>query len=104
MELRIMAGATPGIELGEPRETRSLKVTISPADAAPEVVGSLLEPFGRLDGTVAWLSIDALRSGAGVGTEGGPPAAEFTAMIDYARGQGWVSADGLEVRAHCERA
>lgn len=55
--------------------------------------------YGSFDGEHAWLDIEALR--------GAKPDVDhtwhtqFTAMIRYAAKQGWVSAEGGTVRAHC---
>ena len=58
--------------------------------------------LGRVEGEDAWLSVSALRVQGASDDPGWPQ--RFDAMIDYARGKGWCSADGSEVRAHVERA
>lgn len=55
---------------------------------------------GRLDGEHAWLEVKWLRQ-HGSDDRGWPDA--FDAMIDYARGKGWLSPDGQQVRAHVAR-
>lgn len=57
--------------------------------------------LGRVDGGHAWLDAAALRA-AGDGSA--QWAARFDAMLGYAAGQGWASADGSAVRAHVVRS
>lgn len=57
--------------------------------------------LGLLDGDHAWLQVSMLHAaGVDIGAEW---EQGFNGMIDYARSRGWVSEDGITVRAHVER-
>ncbi|GAA4368955.1 hypothetical protein [Paeniglutamicibacter cryotolerans] len=57
--------------------------------------------WGLLEGDHAWLQVGVLRAaGAGLGDDW---ERAFEGMLEYAGTQGWVSPDGLTVRAHVER-
>jgi hypothetical protein len=79
---------------------RELKV-VAPAMASADVASALeADNWGRLDGDHAWLSVGALKSAGAA--EGAAWDEGFTQMMGYAASQGWVSPDGLQVRAHLE--
>ena len=57
---------------------------------------------GRLiNPTEAWVSVAAVRRLAGRDTDESWHEG-FSAMLRYAQGHGWLSADGSEIRAHIE--
>lgn len=60
------------------------------------------EGLGSLAADGADLEVDALHARAAA--QAGAPDWEsrWAAMLEYARGRGWVSADGRTVRAHVE--
>lgn len=97
MFVRIDTDADQG-ELCDAENLQQLHVSVPPA-ADVDAVVRVLEPFGRLDGEHAWLSIDALRD-AGPDDEGWRE--RFDAMIAYAGSKGWTDGRGA-VRAHLER-
>ena len=56
---------------------------------------------GRIEGDEALVSVVAIRKLAS-GSVPDTWEADFLAMLDYARSRGWVSDDGLDIRAHVE--
>lgn len=68
---------------------------------SPEAIDAALRAskLGRLGGDHAWLDIGALQRAAYGDDEEGDAVTDYRAMIDYARGKGWVNDDD-EVRAH----
>ena len=61
-------------------------------------LGSLVSPAD--DDDHAWLVIAELAALLIATTQTGTAPEQFSSMIDFARQQGWVSADGLRIRAH----
>jgi hypothetical protein len=54
------------------------------------------------DGEHVWLDLAVLRSRAKLVATAGDWAQRWTAMVGYAREQGWLSRDGRSVRVHVE--
>jgi hypothetical protein len=74
-------------------------VTTEEADSVLQEAG-----LGRLEGETGWLDVAALRAAGG--REAGDPgwSDRFDAMVDGARGHGWVSDDGASLQVHVESA
>jgi hypothetical protein len=65
--------------------------------------GDALAPVGTfVDGDTALLSVEAIRKLAGDRAGDEAWSSGFAGMLDYARRQGWLDADGGTVTAHCE--
>jgi hypothetical protein len=98
LSVRALAGEVD-LALDEPDDLNRLKVVIE----APDVTSArtAIGPAGRLEShDVAWLDVAALRTLSG---RSDPEwGSRFEAMLSYATVQGWTSADGERVRAHCE--
>jgi hypothetical protein len=95
----------PAVSLEEPEDTRRFHVEVrggaGPADLAL-VFGALVDAAaGRLDGEDAWITIDALRRLA-AGRVSPSWDADLAAMVDFARGRGWVDDTTHAIRAHVE--
>lgn len=73
-------------------------LAVGTGDGSIESLDELLRrnELGVFDGQHAHLAIDALRAAA-------TSATDFDAMIEYARGKGWVQAETATVRAHVVR-
>lgn len=99
MQLNVTPSPQPIATLAEPTDLGGLRV-VAPTGVPDDVVATAVAPWGRIDDDHAWLRIDRLREEVlAAGTDG----IAFDGMIDYARGAGWVDADGRHVRAHVER-
>jgi hypothetical protein len=55
----------------------------------------------RLDGDDVWVPVDAVRRLA-AGRVGADWESDFTAMLEFARGKGWLDPSGRAIRAHVE--
>lgn len=99
MQLTVTPSPQPTATLVDATNLGGLSV-VAPTGVPDDVVATAVAPWGRLDEGHAWLRIDRLREEVlAAGTDG----VAFDGMIDYARGAGWVDADGEHVRAHVER-
>lgn len=56
---------------------------------------------GRTRGDHAWIGVSWLIKAAGERDE--PWRENFAAMLDFADAHGWLSPEGLEIRAHANR-
>jgi hypothetical protein len=94
---------TAAAVLREPDDFRSLKVVVNaPGDDRGRLADALAS-VGRLDGEGnAFLEIEALKRLAGDRAADAEWLGSFDAMVGYARGKGWVDADGAALQAHCE--
>ena len=100
MELEIDLRHTPArCRLIDPDELRSFAVVVV---EAPRGEVSAWPPLIARHDEHVWVRIDALRALArpsvGPDWESG-----FAAMVEYARGKGWVEDDAGSVRGHVER-
>jgi hypothetical protein len=76
------------------------EVTDEEADAALKSAG-----LGRIeDASTGYVDTAALRAAARAGAAGDDWNQRFDDMVEHARGQGWVSADGSGLRVHIESA
>ncbi|MCU1658613.1 MAG: hypothetical protein JWO57_3269 [Pseudonocardiales bacterium] len=90
-----------GIEVGEPDDCRSLDVRAAAGDMAAVDAALRAGGLGRWDGGAeADLDLADLRRRAQTGAISDSWPARWDAMVGYARGKGWLSADGTTVRAH----
>jgi hypothetical protein len=107
VEVDFSSGPAPAIALRDAEDFRSFKVvTLGGAGEAGEAprLADAVAAVGKVDddGHV-WLSTAAVVELAGA--RGAEPdwAESFAAMLAYAESHGFLSADGMRVRAHVER-
>lgn len=92
----------PAVSLEEPGDTGGFHVTVRDGTDRALVFGALVDAAaGRLDGDDAWITIDAVRRLAEPQVDSGWDDA-FAAMVDYARGKGWLDEATHALRAHVE--
>jgi hypothetical protein len=98
VELRVdTAIATARLE--NPEDTGRL-VVIVVGDGAIDIP---MRAFGaRVEGEHAWVELDALKAAA-AGRVADGWLDDFAAMVEFAGSRGWLSDDGLSVRAHIEQ-
>jgi flavin reductase (DIM6/NTAB) family NADH-FMN oxidoreductase RutF/DNA-binding IclR family transcriptional regulator len=90
------------VEVVDPDDCTALSVTTElPAQASGEALVASGLATAADDGAV-WLDIDELRKRAAPGGSGGWDA-RYAAMIEYARGKGWLDESANSVRAHIAR-
>ena len=92
----------PALSLLEPDDCTRFDVVVhGPGD--PDHLGRVLAgtAIGRLEGGEALVSVAAIRKLAS-GSVSEKWEADFVAMLDYARSRGWLTDDGLDIRAHVE--
>ena len=76
------------------------EVTDDEADQALRAAG-----LGRLqDADTGFLDVEALKSAAQAKAAAPDWADGFAAMVEYARGKGWLSEDGASLQVHVESA
>jgi hypothetical protein len=94
-------GKGPQLVSADDLTSLSVRVEASPVD--PAAISWMLRTAGAGDVAAdhVWLDISWLRSAAG--TPGPDWPQRFAAMLEYARTRGWLSPDGLRVRAHLEQ-
>ncbi len=94
-----VAVAGSSVSLEQPEDTRRFKVS---AATGSDVDGALrANGWGEIEGDDALVSVEAIRRAA-AGRVSDGWAADFQAMLDYARGKGWLTSDGMRIRAHVE--
>ena len=100
--MRLHLAHDSAVEVVDPDDCTALSVTTElPARAAGEtLVGSGLATAA--DDEAVWLDIDELRKRAAPGGSDGWDA-RYAAMIEYARGKGWLDPSATSVRAHLAR-
>jgi hypothetical protein len=103
MHVTVDLGADPpGVALVEPEDCRRFDVLVHggrDAGALYRALGGAA--VGRTEGDDVLVTVEAVRRLAS-GTVGPTWDADFDAMLDFARGRGWVTADGEAIRAHVE--
>ena len=104
MHIRVAFEPEATIELCDPDDCSRLHVEVQ-EELTVGQVGWLLSRtgVGKLrDGNDAMLNVAALRQ---LAADRVAPGWEerFQKMLTFARGQGWMSADGASVQAHCVR-
>jgi hypothetical protein len=92
----------PTVSLEEPDDTARFHVTVRGGTDRALVFGALVDAAaGRLDGDDAWITVDAIRRLAAPRV--GPTWDDaFSAMLDYARGKGWLDETTHALQAHVE--
>jgi hypothetical protein len=90
----------PDVRLDEPDDCRRFHVAAHGA-ADPDRLGRALADrgSGRRDGDDVWVQVEAVRRLAGDRVGSGWER-DFTAMLEFARGKGWLDASGEAIRAH----
>ena len=89
-----------GVSLEEPGDTRTFSVSVgAPSDDLDRVLRA--SGWGMTDGADALIVVEMLQRAAS-GRVAASWKDDFKIMIDYARGQGWLSPDERFVRAHVE--
>jgi len=92
----------PLVSLEEPADTRRFHVAVVGGHDQALVFAALVDAAaGRLDGDDAWITLDAIRRLAAGRVDPGWDA-DLAAMVDYARGQGWVDDMTHAIRGHLE--
>jgi hypothetical protein len=104
MYVQIDLGASAEAALLEPDDFRSFKVVVRGGPADDPALANAIAPHGRLEGDHAFLRIDAVEALAGDRSDDPAWKEGFAAMVDYARGHGWVDDAGTAIRAHIEAA
>ena len=100
--------ATPAdVRLDEPDDCRRFHVAAHGAavndGADPDRLGQALADHGsgRLDGDDVWVQVEAVRRLA-AGRVGAGWETDFAAMLEFARGKGWLDPSATAIRAHVE--
>ncbi|EME17798.1 hypothetical protein [Rhodococcus qingshengii] len=88
------------VELNSVDDFTSLSVVVG-GDDRSETLSRVLEPWGELEGDHVWLDIGHLEQAVAARIGNTEWRRKFSAMVDYARAQGWVDRDN-RVRAHRE--
>ena len=99
--MNIIVSTDPtAVTLDDADEFTSFAVTAG--ERSRDDLDTLLGTLGTFDGDHAWIDVEALAELAG--RKGSDPdwRAGLAAMVDYARGAGFLSEDGTAVRAHVE--
>jgi hypothetical protein len=93
------------VELVDPQDTRSFSV-LCPADLGDDDLAAVVARAGLGEvlpgGEHLMVPVDTVRKMA-AGRVGPDWPDDLSAMLDYAAGKGWASADGTRIRAHIER-
>lgn len=97
-----LSATPPVVTLEAPEDTARFHVLVSGGRDAALVYGALVDAAaGRLEGDDAWIAVDAVRRMA-AGRVGDRWDADLDAMLEYARGKGWLDEAGHSIRAHVE--
>lgn len=97
-----LSATPPVVTLEEPDDTARFHVLVRGGTDAAMVYGALVDAAaGRLEGDDAWIAVDAVRRMAAGRVSGGWDA-DLEAMLEYARGKGWLDEAGHVIRAHVE--
>ena len=92
----------PVVTLEEPDDTTRFHVAVLGGTDRGLVYGALVDAAaGRLEGDDAWIAVDAVRRMA-AGRVGEGWSNALDAMLDHARGKGWLDEAGHAIRAHVE--
>jgi hypothetical protein len=97
-----LTAAPPGVQLVEPTDCRRFDVTVRGSGDLEALDRALLgAAVGRIDAGEALVEVTAVRALAS-GYVDERWEEDFTAMLDLARGKGWLTDDGHAIRAHVE--
>ncbi|WIX75663.1 hypothetical protein QRX50_29705 [Amycolatopsis carbonis] len=98
--MKVIVDGAAGTVTAEDTDTlNELSVVMRSADA--ELAGKVLENYGRVDGTHAWLDIEALKTFAPL-PHSHTWDARFAKAMAYAASNGWTDETGRFVRAHLD--
>lgn len=97
--MKLVVTARGVLALGDASKFKALKVCVPVAMSMSEVAVALL-PLGQVEEAYVWLDIRGL---AALGPAGPDWREGFDGMVRYAGRSGWVSSDGMSVRAHIEQ-
>lgn len=95
-----LQSAPPTVLLVEPADCRSFDVIVHGSgddDALDQALAGA--SVGRTEGEEVLVTVAAVRRLA-AGSVGDGWEADLLAMLDYARGRGWLTEDGRSIRAH----
>jgi hypothetical protein len=97
-----LATHPPVVSLQEATDTKRFRVEVAGGTDRALVFGALVDAAaGRLEGDDAWITIDAVRRLAAAQADPDWDR-DFAAMLDYARGKGWLDDITHAIRAHIE--
>lgn len=92
----------PVVSLEEPDDTKRFHVEVVGGTDVGRLFGALVDAAaGRLEGSDAWIALDAVRRMA-AGRVAPDWDERFDAMLEYARTKGWLDEAAHTVRAHVE--
>lgn len=93
---------TPIVSLVEPDDCTRFDVVVHGSADLGELDRVLVAAsVGRTEGDDALVTVAAVRRLA-AGSVAGGWEADFVAMLDYARGRGWLTDEGQSIQAHVE--
>jgi hypothetical protein len=97
-----LTATPPDVRLDEPDDCKRFHVAAH-GEADLDRLGRALADHdcGRLDGDDVWVPIETVRRMA-AGHVGVSWERDFTAMLDFARGKGWLDSSEKAIRAHVE--
>ena len=97
-----LATHPPVVSLEEAADLKRFHVEVAGGTDRALVFGALVDAAaGRLEGDDAWITIDAVRRLAAAQADPDWDR-DFAAMLDYARGKGWLDDITHAIRAHIE--
>jgi hypothetical protein len=95
-----LASEPPSLALVEPDDCTSFDVTVTGTGDDTDLDRALVDAgVGRTDKDEALVTVAAVRRLA-AGAVGEGWDGRFEAMVDYARGRGWLTDDAESIRAH----
>jgi hypothetical protein len=99
-----LTSPSPGTKLVDPEDFTTLKLICEgrrDLTALKDALGGLASVDE--DGCHVWLAIEGLKTLAGHLASHADWIRGLEGMVGYARVNGWLSADGMAIRAHIER-
>jgi hypothetical protein len=97
-----LGSAPPAVALVEPGDCSRFDVIVDGSGDDTDLDRALESAsVGRTDGTEVLVTVAAVRRLA-AGVVGPGWEADFLAMLDFARGRGWLTEDEGAIRAHVE--
>jgi hypothetical protein len=97
-----LSAEPPGVSLMAPDDCTAFDVIVHGSGGTDDLDRALAAAgVGRLEQGEARVTVAGVRRLAS-GSVGAGWEADFAAMLDYARGRGWLTEDGHAIRAHVE--
>jgi hypothetical protein len=97
-----LAHQPPEVTLVEPDDCRRFDVVVRGAGTAADLDRVLTgASVGHMEGDEALVTVAAVRRLASESV-GEQWEADFTSMLEFARGRSWLTDDGLAIRAHVQ--